>query len=239
MLECVNSMKTSFKFLAAATIVLIYAACSKDEEPVLPTDFSGGCEAVDLGLSVKWASYNVGATEENEPGLYFAWGETSEKDNYDWSSDADYKWGVFDSTATPLEGMKKYTAKLVGGDGRTTLAAGDDPATVNWGTKWRTPTVEEIMELFDSEKCQWKIDGDRHGFFVTGLSTGNSIYLPAAGYFDGNKLKDIEKSGYYWSSSVNESETYKAYFFFFFPDGKIWNSDLRYYGQSVRAVTEY
>ena len=78
-----------------------FAACDKDkrpEGPPDPTDFSGGCEAVDLGITttdgkpLKWASYNVGAQDEEGFGSYFAWGETTEKTNYDWLKEGDYKW---------------------------------------------------------------------------------------------------------------------------------------------------
>ncbi|MBQ0127714.1 MAG: Ig-like domain-containing protein [Bacteroidales bacterium] len=195
--------------------------------------------AVDLGLSVKWASYNVGATKPEDAGHYFAWGETSGKENYGWAKEGDYKWGVYDSSASPKFGMTKYTAYVEGGDGLKTLQPGDDPATANWGTKWRTPTLDEINELLDNTKCEWTWDATKKGCTVKGLNTGNSIFLPAAGYRYGSDLDYAGRSGSYWSSSVHEFSPYRAYFFSFGSDYHGWGRDIRYFGDSVRAVTEY
>ena len=79
-------MRNILKFLAALALAGGLTACNKDKGPDGPTDYSGGCEAVDLGLSVKWASYNVGAKAPEEYGSYFAYGETKEKSKYDWSN---------------------------------------------------------------------------------------------------------------------------------------------------------
>ena len=220
------------------------AACNKDNSPVQPTLNDGtsivnGHLAVDLGLSVKWAACNVGAFREDGRGSYFAWGETCEKTNYDWSNEGDYKWGVYDNSASPKFGMTKYTADVEGGDGLKTLQPGDDPATANWGTKWRTPTLDEIKDLRDNTKCEWTWDADKKGYTVKGLKTGNSIFLPAAGYRSGSDLDYAGTYGYYWSSSVYESHPGIAYYFNFDSDGRIWGSVSRVYGLSVRAVTEY
>ena len=210
------------------------SACNKDKGPDGPTDYSGGCEAVDLGLSVKWASYNVGAKAPEEYGSYFAYGETKEKSKYDWSN---YKWGEEDRTT-------KYNNDVEGGDGLKTLLPEDDAATVNWGTKWRTPTLDEIADLFDETKCEWKWDGTREGYTVKSLKTGNSIFLPAAGSRNEENYFGTGSDGLYWSSTVNEKdiwpgvnaasiicfESYKNHFH---------NGGWRYAGLSVRAVTEY
>ena len=232
-------MRNIWKLLAAIAIVGGLAACNKDKGPEGPTDFSGGCEAVDLGLSVKWASYNVGAKNVEGRGSYFAWGETSEKSNYDWSNEGDYKWGVCDYSASPKFGMTKYTTDVEGGDGLKTLQPGDDPATANWGTKWRTPTLDEIHDLLDNTKCEWTWDAAKKGYTVKGLKTGNSIFLPAAGNRYGSGLENAGTNGCYWSSSVYESCLHIACYFYFKSDGHYWSTNGRYYGQSVRAVTEY
>lgn len=195
--------------------------------------------AVDLGLSVKWASYNVGAKNVDGSGSYFAWGETTEKSNYDWSNEGDYKWGIYDSEALPKCGMTKYTTDVEGGDGLKTLQPGDDPATANWGTKWRTPTLDEINELLDKTKCEWTWDDTKKGYTVKGLKTGNSIFLPTAGYRYGSDLENTGTGGHYWSSSVHESSPNRAYYFNFSLVGFGWGRYHRFCGLSVRAVTEY
>lgn len=92
--------------------------------------------AVDLGLSVKWASYNVGATSPEENGGYYAWGETEEKDIYDHST---YKYHGENS---------KYT------DNNVVLDPEDDVAHVLGGDGWRMPTIDEIKEL--CQNCSWE-----------------------------------------------------------------------------------
>lgn len=96
-------------------------------------------EAVDLGLSVKWASFNIGASKEYEYGDYYAWGETTTKDNYDWAS---YKWCTGYNKLTkycPKDQADKWdaTAKPNGPDGEIKLLPSDDVAHVKLGGKWR------------------------------------------------------------------------------------------------------
>ena len=227
-------MRNILKFLAVLALAGGLSACNKDKGPDGPTDYSGGCEAVDLGLSVKWASYNVGAKAPEEYGSYFAYGETKEKSKYDWSN---YKWGEEDRTT-------KYNNDVEGGEGLKTLLPEDDAATVNWGTKWRTPTCEEIDELFDETKCEWTWDATKKGYTVKSLKTGNSIFLPATGSRNEENYFGTGSDGLYWSSTVNEKdiwpgvnaasiicfESYKNHFH---------NGGWRYAGLSVRAVTEY
>ena len=231
-------MRNIWKLIVAIAIIGGLSACNKDKGPEGPTDPSGGYEAVDLGLSVKWASCNVGAKNEEDRGSYFAYGETTEKTNYDWSKEGDYKWGIYDSSAKPKCGMAKYTAGVEGGDGLKTLQPGDDPATADWGKKWRTPTFDEIKELLDETKCEWTWDATKKGYTVKGIKTGNSIFLPAAGLRNGSSLSYDEAYGYYWSSSVDVSDPSRAYDFYF-SDSHGWSYAKRYYGHSVRAVTEY
>ena len=109
-------------------------------------------EAVDLGLSVKWASCNLGARKPEEYGNYYAWGETVEKDsytpkNYKWSP---YKVGKYIKYCTDsIQGYKGFT------DGKKVLEPDDDAATVNIGKGWRIPTIEEINELRNNCKHKW------------------------------------------------------------------------------------
>ena len=157
---------------------------------------------VDLGLSVKWATFNLGASAPEEYGDYFAWGEVEPKDEYSWEN---YKWG--DGTAS---NMTKYNEK----DGLTTLKLEDDAAHVNWGGKWRMPTMEEAKELYD--KCEWNpetrdgIDGYR----VVGPN-GNSIFIPIAGFYNkdqfGNGLQQANVNAYYWTKTRTSNLQNEAY----------------------------
>lgn len=245
-------MKHVSQFVLATAVVSLCIACSKDKDtPEGPTDFSGGCEAVDLGLTtedgkpLKWAAFNVGAKTEVEPGSFFAWGETGEKDNYACSKQGDYKW--FDPETAgeyPLCGMTKYSGNVknnkaeVVGDGLFVLQKEDDAATKVWGTKWRTPTLEEVQQLFDDTKCEWTFDTDRNGYVVKGIKTGNSIFLPLTGFRSGAELKYTDYC-YYWASTVLEAEPNYAFGFAYGEWVKGSNYFQRHFGQAVRAVTEY
>ena len=185
----------------------------------------------------KWATYNVGATAPEEYGGYFAWGESSEKGDYSWGT---YLWGNYNPSAAPKYGINKYTAEADGGDGLNTLQAGDDPATTVWGDNWRTPTRAEAEELFDPSKCVWTWDSEKKGYTVTGLETGNTIFLPAAGFCANTYTYRTASCGYYWTSSVNEEDLRYAHRFRFDTsrqeDIYALLTEFRFYGESVRAV---
>ncbi|MBO4664406.1 MAG: fimbrillin family protein [Bacteroidaceae bacterium] len=194
-------------------------------------------EAVDLGLSVKWATMNVGAQSETDYGDYFAWGETEPQSSnrYYWDS---YKWGNGTSSS-----MTKYCVSTLYGtvDNNTTLDAEDDAASVNWGGAWRMPTHAEQVELVSN--CTWKWvtsynNVSVNGYVVTG-SNGNSIFLPAAGYRSNGSLLSAGSYGDYWSSSLHESYSYRAWRLDFASYSRSSNNgDNRSYGLSVRAVCE-
>ena len=174
-----------------------------------PTGTENGHGYVDLGLSVKWATYNVGASgsKPEDYGDYFAWGETEPKTSY---SESNYS----------------YT------DNPTTLPLSADAAHVNWGGSWRMPTDAEMTEL--REQCTWT--WTTYGYKVTSKKNGNSIFLPAAGYRDGSSLGSAGSYGFYWSSSPHTSDTGYAWgvdFGSYYVDK---HDAYRYYGHSVRPV---
>jgi len=172
-----------------------------------------GVEAVDLGLpsGIKWANMNLGAEAPEDHGLYFAWGETvgidieSEEERvFDWDS---YKWSNGSSTTMTkycTEGIHySYDGHDYFGtvDNKTELDPEDDAAYVNWGTEWRMPKVEDIMELLNNTTSEWTMQNGVDGRRFTGAN-GNSIFLPVTGYIDGVFLCGLTRYGHYHSASL-------------------------------------
>lgn len=174
-----------------------------------------GHTAVDLGLSVKWATCNVGATKPEGYGDYFAWGETSPKTSY-----------TEDNCKTWDKSMGD-----IGGDSRY------DAATANWGSGWRLPTKRELDELIDNCTWIWTTLNDVDGYEVKSKKNGNSIFLPAAGFCFGDSPYTQGSYGHYWSSTP--CGTGGAYFLLYFGSdglGTYWS--FRDRGYSVRPVAE-
>ncbi len=204
-----------------------------------------GRKFIDLGLpgGLLWAVTNIGADSETDKGKYYAWGEvTAYNEATDWGSKAtktsytlaNYKF-VVNSTYT------KYT----GTDGKTTLEAEDDAATRNWGNGCRMPTKVEIDQLTSSDNCTtaWTTVNSVSGYKVTGKKqgyTGNSIFLPASGYCHNEQNCEHQGyRGYYWSSTLGTNSNISAYYIYFHSNGLITSYfNDRYYGMSVRPVTE-
>ena len=186
-------------------------------------------EVIDLGLSVKWANMNIGASSPEESGDYFAWGETHPKDTY---SRENYRWYNSSSNAlTQYNDSSSYGTV----DHKTVLDLEDDAAHVNWRGAWRMPTEKECRELIDDCRWEWTTLHGIYGYKVTG-SNGNSIFLPATGYRNGSSLYSAGYFGDYWSSSLRTNEPNYALILFFHSNMIIISSDGRYYGQPVRAV---
>ena len=174
-------------------------------------------EAVDLGLSVKWATCNIGAESPEDYGNYYAWGETETKDDYSSSTSVTYGVDMDD-----IAGDAEY-----------------DAATANWGSSWRMPTYDEMKELRDSCTWTWTTENEVNGYLVTG-SNGNSIFLPAAGYRGGTSLLSVGSRGGHWSSTPSSSDTHYAYSLGFNSSGRnvLYNGYYRYHGLSVRPVSD-
>lgn len=193
-------------------------------------DASDEAEAVDLGLSVKWASMNVGAKKATDFGTYYAWGETLPKEFYSWAT---YSWSKGDS---------QYLTKYSTTDRRTQLAPVDDAAHTNWGGKWRMPTVDEYEELTDPDKCtwEWTTKDGVNGYKVTGKKTGNSIFLPITGFRYYGKTQFRGIYGIYWSSTLYSSNPNKVWCLEFnFSDISVHYGNLssnRFSGRCIRAV---
>ena len=198
-----------------------------------------GYQYIELGLSVKWASFNVGTTKPEEYGDYYAWGETETKAYYGWST---YKWcnGSYD-TQTKYNTNSSYGTV----DNKTTLDPEDDVAHVKWGGTWRMPTTSEQFELYHNCTWTWYSSGNTEfngiaGYKVTSNKTGytdRSIFLPAAGFRDGTDLYSVGSGGLYWSSSLGTDRPGSAYHLNFSSDYRGTNSRTgRAGGFSVRPV---
>ena len=190
-------------------------------------------EYVDLGLSVKWAKCNVGATSETDAGLYFAWGETTgytasqvgTDKQFSWS---DYKYGNSSSNLT------KYNQS----DGKTVLESADDAPSQIMGGDWRMPTMAECQELLRGTTNEWI--ADYKGTGVSGrkftASNGNSIFIPAAGNCDNGPVDNVDFRGYVWSSSLNTSNPGSAWNLYFDSGSCGTRNYNRCRGWSVRGV---
>lgn len=193
-------------------------------------------KSVDLGLSVKWATCNVGANKPEEYGDYYAWGETEPKDFYFWDT---YKYcdGTYNS-------LTKYTDSAYGKDGfsdnKSVLDPEDDVAHVKWGGNWRLPTKEELEEL--RTKCTWTsttLNGVK-GYSVTSNVDGytdRSIFLPATGMRIRQWTENTDTIGRFWGNSIVTGDDYDAvYLDFDFSRGPGRFSIIRCFGQCVRPV---
>lgn len=186
-----------------------------DSETTEDTIDYNGYEAVDLGLSVKWATMNVGAESPEDYGNYYAWGEIETKSTYTSSNSVTYGVDMDD-----ISGNAEY-----------------DAATANWGGSWRIPTSDELNELVDECTWEWTTLNDINGYLVTG-ENDNSIFLPAAGCRYGSSLNHVGSDGYYLSSTPFGSTTYYAYDLYFCSSYQsVYYYLSRYHGRSVRPVT--
>lgn len=181
-----------------------------------------GHHYVDLGLSVKWATCNVGATEPSEYGGLYGWGDaTGNKVSIDLDD--------YPSANPPMDiSGTQY-----------------DIAYKKWGNKWRMPTSDELRELVS--ECSWteKTLNGVDGVECTGPN-GNSIFFPYGGHRDGSTVKNKGFYGDYWSSTRGEGSwkpeigiQYATHMILYSSTNVIVNaSSKRYMGHSVRPVTD-
>ena len=177
--------------------------CAKGGSPQKSSAIGGGSSSthqyVNLGLpsGTLWATTNIGASNPEDYGDYFAWGETSTKSTYSWSN---YKYGDYKK-------FTKYCNKSDYGyngftDSRTTLEKSDDVAYQKWGSDWCMPTSAQFKELKDKCTWTWTSRNGKNGYNVKGPN-GNSIFLPAAGSKSSDgKPSDVGSYGLFWSSSL-------------------------------------
>lgn len=228
------------------------------------TNAPANAVAVDLGLSVKWANMNVGATAVTDYGTFFAWGETDgitvsgattsisgtpAKTCFLWDT---YAWCKGKNTTLtkycPTDKQGSFwwdtSGTTVAADNKTQLELGDDAARANWGGKWRMPTQAEMEALVATRGTSgytwtWKTDYNSvsgcNGWEIKCTSTGGTIFLPAAG-FRSRAFFYQGSLGYYWSSSLDTGGPGYAWrLYFSSSEAYVGNFD-RFGGCTVRAV---
>ena len=166
---------------------------------------------VDLGLSVKWATCNVGAGKPEDYGDYFAWGEAETKETYTEGNSMTYNRETYDYV---------------------------DAATSQLGAAWRTPTHDEMMELIDKCKWTWTTVNGIAGYIVKSRRNGNSIFLPAAGGRMASMSSYVGEWGYYWTSETDASNPRTAGALQFYRALQRYAVGFRFGGQTVRPVTQ-
>ena len=211
---------------------------------------------VDLGLpsGLKWAAWNVGATQPEESGLYFAWGEDKgyvvtrggEIDaingqynaiikNADGSGTTKtFASGYTDYKHYANSGLTKYNAT----DNLTKLANEDDGCYLA-EKEMRMPTKEECQELIANTTSAWteNYNGSGvNGMTFTFKTNGNSIFVPAVGAVSSGVLSNFGLGGGFWSSSLSSSSVEGALLLGFDSGGLDVVSDFRFVGIPLRAV---
>lgn len=173
-----------------------------------------GYEWVDLGLSIKWATHNVGASSPEGCGGCYVWGDV---------------YGKVYKLDTDGPTWRKSIGDIKG----TSL----DVAYVKWGGNWRMPTSSDWEELICHCTWTWTRQNGRDGYMVTSKKNGSSIFLPVTGYCSGyeHAQGDI---GYYWSSSPNWGDNRFAYAMIFYWKSVGVSQEFRAYRLHVRPVLD-
>ena len=214
--------------------IVCIAGCKKHE----PQNGNlNGHDYIDLGLpsGTMWATCNVGAESPDQYGDYFAWGETTPKATYNWST---YKYCKGDYNQ-----LTKYCSQFDFGfngftDDVVTLQPNDDAATANWGEGWSTPTYDQWVELLSKCSHTWTTRNGVNGCLFTARN-GNSIFLPAGDSCNDEESRIIGDSGSYWSSTLHQymPDGVKGFqFIISFEDCDLYDTFGRAYGRTVRAV---
>lgn len=224
-------------FVSIGSVSLISCGSDDDDDNNNndPTTSDFDSHAVDLGLpsGTLWADQNLGANTPEDYGNYYAWGEVESKSNYSWEN---YKYGEEHSLTKYVPQSLASQIGLNGFyDDKSVLEKTDDAAATVLGGKWRTPSYEEWKEL--SEQCTWTwaTVNDINGSYVTGPN-GNSIFLPAAGGYNGPTLRFPGFGGAYWTTSYEEENPSSASYFYFRSGSIYFDKSARYFGRSIRPV---
>ena len=196
-------MQKTIKTIAALMLVIGLVCTAGCKKHNTGNGTYKGHDYIDLGLpsGTMWATCNVGAESPDQYGDYFAWGETTPKDNYNWST---YKYSNGDYNQ-----LTKYCPQSDFGfngftDDLKTLQPSDDAATTNWGEGWSTPTYNQWVELLRKCSHSWTTRNGVKGCLFTARN-GNSIFLPAASSRRDDDSRIVGDDGFYWSNTLNKT----------------------------------
>lgn len=214
-------MNTLKSIIGVGSLLLLLMTSCEFVEPVPH-------ESVDLGLSVEWATCNVGASYPEEFGDYFAWGERYSGNGFYES----YKWRESEGE---ISWYSKYWFGDKYADNKTKLDLYDDAASAKWGANWRMPTLEEVDELVAKCTWLWTTKNGVNGYKVVGPN-GYSIFLPASGKLSGGKKSYVGTCGYYWSSSLYKENPMRAYVIYTTEESVGNGNAERYVALPIRPV---
>lgn len=197
---------------------------------------------VDLGLSVKWAACNLGASKIEEYGDFYQWAGSQDVSDTDidlYIGNCPYHYGNSNTSGWTKyipSGCESYWSGSGDPDNKTILDLVDDVAHVKLGGSWYMPTKEDFEELLNNCNVELATYKGVNGRKFTSKINGNSIFLPAAGSRIGKTLYNVGSVCSYWSSSLNKEVPYQAYELAFIADDAPVSSVSRYYGLSIRPV---
>ena len=193
-------------------------------------------EFVDLGLSVKWMKWNIGADTETDYGLFFQWGDTV---GYDESTAAAHStWstcpGNGGASSADTSALTTWnTANLT----NNVLNTSVDAAYVHTNGKAKMPTKAHFEELISGTNNEWTtINGVAGRKFTNKTDSSKYIFIPSAGYFYYGSRSGKGLSGNVWSSSLNTSYIGYAWILNFNSGNVGTGSSNRCFALSVRGV---
>ncbi|MBP5319267.1 MAG: hypothetical protein J6Y77_07695 [Paludibacteraceae bacterium] len=222
-------MKHRFVVLLCMLAPCVFA----QEEPT--TGIVDNHEWVDLGLSVKWATCNIGAQSPSDFGDFFAWGETMAKKKFTWKN---YKYRLDGDDVRSVRFTQYNTVRGRGKvDNRMQLSPLDDAARINWSRQWRIPSPAEWQELWKNCSAELVTIDGHPCYKLTSKINGNSIVLPLGGI---KGPQDSERTiGSYWSCMLMQGEASGAQNITLNEKGVRWNlNSARMYGRSIRPVLD-
>ena len=226
--KCFETISERTAALSNADDDILHYTDEDDKAGVYEDPFNGH-EYVDLGVTYNgnkllFAKCNVGASTETGYGNYYAWGETTTKSDYSWST---YRWGTSDA-------LTKYNST----DQKVTLDPEDDPVRVNMGGQWRSPADAELQALLSQTTNAWVTDYNGsgvNGCVFTGTN-GNTMFVPAAGYRSGMSFFLVGSYVRWWSSSFDGVGSVDGRGLYFKGSDCYMYSGYRYNGFSARGV---